>query len=829
MSKQLNKKELIKYVDVIIPLALPKLLSYQLKVGSKLNIGQRVLVNIGKKKQYSAIVFRVHQQKPSYKTKEVLEILDNKPIVNIKQLELWAWVSRYYMTTLGEVMIAGLPNSLKLNSESMYLPSLKKYIDKDLSVLKPSEQKIVDALEHNQQMNLKEISDLLQIKYPHVYIKNLLNLGWIKAYEAHQEKYRIKTIQKINLHSSIKKDEQLLKEAFNKLSKAPKQEELLLKFLQLNQDLSGKSVIKKKLLSDSNLSAAVLKGLVDKNILEIENIEDSRIKDVSNIEKKMPNLSDLQSIAFNKIENYFKNGTSLLLHGVTGSGKTEIYIQLIAQELKKNKKILYLLPEIAITTQIIQRLQSFFGNRVCVYHSRFSLAERTELWYSMMNEKLHQYDIILGARSAIFLPFKDLGLIIVDEEHETSYKQIDPSPRYNARDVASKMAQIHNAKLLLGSATPSMEMMELVEQKKIGYVVLDKRYHGVSMPEIQCADLKVAHRKKKMRGIFTPFLLEAIQDTLRENKQVILFQNRRGYAPREMCMVCSWTPMCKKCDVSLTVHKYNPVMKCHYCGYTTKQVEICGACGSPKMSKLGIGTQKIEEELFKHLGKEIRVKRMDWDSTRKKTSFQNIIDQFEQKEIDILVGTQMVSKGLDFDHVGLVGVIQADDLLHYPDFRSYERCFQLLTQVSGRSGRKNERGKVILQTFDPNHWVLKKVMEYDFKSLYKQELTDRKHFKYPPYFKLIKLVLMHKNSSYLIAGANDLSIVLKKRLGERVLGPEFTIIPRINNYYKQQILLKVENALSLSKVKEFVQLSINGWSSKEGNKSIRVKVDVDPI
>ena len=829
MSKQLNKKELIKYVDVIIPLALPKLLCYQLKVGSKLNIGQRVLVNIGKKKQYSAIVFRVHQQKPSYKTKEVLEILDNEPIVNIKQLELWTWISRYYMSTLGEVMMASLPNSFKLSSESIYLPSLQKYSDEQLSVLKPIEQKIVDALEHNQQMNLKEISETLQIKHPQIHIKNLLNLGWIQDYESHQEKYRIKTIQKINLHSSIKKDEQLLKDAFNKLSKAPKQEELLLKFLQLNQDLLGKSVIKKKLLSDSNLSAAVLKGLVDKNILEIENIEDSRIRDVSNISKKMPNLSDLQSIAFNKIENYFNNGTSLLLHGVTGSGKTEIYIQLIAQELKKNKKILYLLPEIAITTQIIQRLQSFFGNRVGVYHSRFSLAERTELWYSMMNEKLHQYDIILGARSAIFLPFKDLGLIIVDEEHETSYKQIDPSPRYNARDVASKMAQIHNAKLLLGSATPSMEMMELVEQKKIGYVVLDKRYHGVSMPEIQCADLKVAHRKKKMRGIFTPFLLEAIQDTLRENKQVILFQNRRGYAPREMCMVCSWTPMCKKCDVSLTVHKYNPVMKCHYCGYTTKQVEICGACGSPKMSKLGIGTQKIEEELFKHLGKEIRVKRMDWDSTRKKTSFQNIIDQFEQKEIDILVGTQMVSKGLDFDHVGLVGVIQADDLLHYPDFRSYERCFQLLTQVSGRSGRKNERGKVILQTFDPNHWVIKKVMEYDFKSLYKQELADRKHFKYPPYFKLIKLILMHKNSSYLIAGANDLSIVLKKRLGERVLGPEFTIIPRINNYYKQQILLKVENALSLTKVKEFVQLSINGWSSKEGSKSIKVKVDVDPI
>ena len=829
MSQQLNNKEIINFVDVIIPIAVPNLLSYHLKFGMRLTIGQRVLVNVGKKKQYSAIVFRVHQQKPSYKTKEVLEVIDNEPSVNLKQLELWAWISRYYMTTMGEVMIAGLPNSLKLNSESMYLPSLKKYSDKELSVLKPSEQKIVDALEHNQQMNLKEISELLQIKYPHVYIKKLLNLGWIQDYEAHQEKYRVKTIQKINLHSSLKKDKRLLEDAFNKLSKAPKQEELLLKFLQLNQDLSGKSVIKKKLLSDSNLSAAVLKGLIDKNILEIENIEDSRIKDLSNISKKMPVLSDSQSLAFKKVDNYFKNGTSLLLHGVTGSGKTEIFIQLIDQQLKKNKKVLYLLPEIAITTQIIQRLQSFFGNRVGVYHSRFSLAERTELWYSMMNEKLHQYDIILGARSAIFLPFKDLGLIIVDEEHETSYKQIDPSPRYNARDVASKMAQIHNSKLLLGSATPSMEMMELVEQKKIGYVVLDKRYHDVSMPEIQCADLKVAHKKKKMRGIFTPLLLDAIQDTIRENKQVILFQNRRGYAPREMCMVCSWTPMCKKCDVSLTVHKYNPIMKCHYCGYSIKQVENCGACGSPKMSNLGIGTQKIEEELFKHLGKEIRVKRMDWDTTRKKSSFQNIIDQFEQKEIDILVGTQMVSKGLDFDHVGLVGVMQADDLLHFPDFRAYERCFQLLTQVSGRSGRKNERGRVILQTFDPYHWVIKKVMEYDFKSLYKQELADRKHFKYPPYFKLIKLVLIHKNSSYLVEGANNLTIELKKRLGERVLGPEFTIIPRINNYYNQQILLKIENALALSKVKEFVQLTINLWSKKEGSKSIRVKVDVDPM
>lgn len=829
MSKEISNSETPLYVDLIIPIAVPKLLSYHLSQGTIVNVGQRVLVNVGKNKQYSAIVYSVHSNKPSYLTKQVLEVLDNEPIVNSKQLELWAWISRYYMTTMGEVMMAGLPNSLKLQSESTYLPSLKTYSDKDLSILKPNEQIIVDVLEKNNQMNLKEISEILQIKSPHIYLKNLLKLGWIQCYESHQEKYRPKTVSKVNLHSRLKKDNTLLEEAFKNLSRAPKQEELLLKFLHLNQELSGKSILKKKLLNASNHSAAVLKGLIDKNILELENIEDSRIKDVSEPSKKMPILSKFQENAFNEVNQYFKKGSSLLLHGVTGSGKTEIYIQLIGQQLKNNKKVLYLLPEIAITTQIIQRLQSFFGNRVGIYHSRFNLGERTELWYSMMNEKLHQYDIILGARSSVFLPFKDLGLIIVDEEHESSYKQIDPAPRYHARDVASKMSQIHNAKLLLGSATPSMEMMELVEQTKIGYVVLDKRYHDVAMPEIQCADLKVAHKKRKMQGIFTPILLEEIRNTLKNNKQVILFQNRRGYAPREMCMVCSWTPMCINCDVSLTVHKYNPVMKCHYCGYSIKQVENCKACGSPEMSKLGIGTQKIEEELFKHLGTEIRVKRMDWDTTRKKSSFQNIIDQFEQKEIDILVGTQMVSKGLDFDHVGLVGVLQADDLLHYPDFRAYERCFQLLTQVSGRSGRKNERGKVILQTFDPYHWVIKKVMDYDFKSLYKQELADRKLFKYPPYYKLIKLLLLHKNSSYLLAGANSLGKVLKKRLGDRVLGPEFTIIPRINNYYNQQILLKVENTLSLTKVKEYVQLSINRWSKAEGSKSIRVKIDVDPM
>ena len=829
IPKSGNEVVKITYVDLILPLAMPKLLTYQLSHLQKVQVGQRVLVHVGKKKEYAAIVNKIHNNKPDYTTKEVIDVLAEAPIVHLKQLELWAWMSRYYMTSMGEIMIAGLPTSLKLQSESVYMPSAKSYNDKELSILKPQEQAIVDALEHNQQMSLKEISELLKIKFPHSYIQNLLNNGWLMVYESHTEKYRPKTVQKINLSSKYLKNETLLETVFKELSRAPKQEALLLKFLQLKQDLGHKAILKKKLLKAANASPSVLKALIDRKVLISENNQVGRIIDNNTTKIKMPILSNHQKKAEKEVSSLFTKDQKVLLHGVTGSGKTEIYIHLIEKQLKKNKKVLYLLPEIAITTQIIQRLQSYFGKKVGVYHSRVNISERTELWYAMMDEKLHKYDIILGARSSVFLPFKNLGLIIVDEEHESSYKQFDPSPRYHARDVASKLSQMYQANLLLGSATPSMEMMHLVKEKKIGYVVLDKRFHDIPMPEIQCADLKQAYKKRKMVGIFTPLLLENIQSTLKANKQVILFQNRRGYAPREMCMVCSWTPTCKKCDVSLTIHKYQPILKCHYCGYSTKQIEHCGACGSPEVTMLGIGTQKIEEELIKHLGDGIKIKRMDWDTTRKKASFQNIIDQFEQKEIDILVGTQMVSKGLDFDHVGLVGVLQADDLLHYPDFRAYERCFQLLTQVSGRSGRKNERGKVVLQTFDPYHWVIKKVIEYDFKSLYKQELADRKHFNYPPYYKLIKLVLLHKKSGYLFTGAHQLTHQLKKQLGDRVLGPEFTIIPRINTYYQQQILLKVENKLSMTKVKEFVQSTIDMWGKEDYSKSIRVKIDVDPM
>ena len=815
------------YVDVIVPLALPKILTYRCDDQESIQTGLRVIVQVAKK-QYTGIVYTTNQKPPSYKTKPIVAILDEKPILQTEQLQLWSWISRYYMCSLGELMIAGIPNALKLQSDTYYITSCN-FEEEDLSTYKENEQIILEALHHNNRLSLAEIIDILKVKYPHPYLKSLLNKGKITLYEELSDGYAEKKISKINLSPKLKEDDESMKQAFDQLTRAPKQEALFLHFLHRFQDVGEKPISKKKLLTSSSSSPAVLKGLIDKKILIQYEEEIGRISGFKGETKKLPELSSAQHTAFESVTTLFIENQKVLLHGVTGSGKTEIYIHLIEQQLKNKKKVLYLLPEIAITTQIIQRLQSYFGNRVGIYHSRFSMAERTELWYDLLEEKFQHYDVILGARSAVFLPLKNLGLVIVDEEHEQSYKQFDPSPRYHAREVASKLADIHSAQLLLGSATPSIEMMQLVNEKKIGYVTLKERFHQVPMPEIQFADLKRAHQKKEMKGAFSSFLLEQVEETLKANKQVILFQNRRGYAPRQLCTTCGWIPMCKKCDVSMTLHKYQPIMKCHYCGYTTKKVEKCGACGSHDIKQMGLGTQKIEEEITNYFGDQYSVKRMDWDTTRKKSSFQLIIDQFEQKEIDILIGTQMVSKGLDFEHVGLVGVMQADDLLFYPDFRAFERSFQLLTQVSGRSGRKNERGKVILQSYDPHHWILQKVMEYNDEAFYKQELADRKHFNYPPFYHLIHLTLLHKRVEVLSEGSRELGKRLKKKLGNRVLGPEFTIIPRINTYYQHQFIIKLEKSLSYSKLKKYLKDEIDRWNAEKSHKSIRVKIDVDPM
>jgi len=815
------------YVDVVVPLALPKILTYHIDDPKPIQIGLRVIVQVSKK-QYTGVIYAIDQRSPSYKTKPILTVLDEKPILIPEQLQLWSWISRYYMCTLGELMIAGMPNALKLQSDTYYIISCN-IEEEDLYTFKENEQIILKALHHNNRLSLAEIEDIIKVKYPHHYLKSLLDKGKIKLNEEISEAYAKKKISKVTLSKKLNEDDESMKQAFAQLVRAPKQEALFLHFLHLFQNVGEKPILKKKLLSSSSSSPAVLKGLIDKKILIQFEEEIGRISVYNGEIKKLPELSSAQRTAFESLSAQFKEHQKVLLHGVTGSGKTEIYIHLIEKQLKSQKKVLYLLPEIAITTQIIQRLQSYFGSRVGIYHSRFSMAERTELWYDLLDEKFQQYDVVLGARSAVFLPLKNLGLVIIDEEHEQSYKQFDPSPRYHAREVASKLADIHSAQLLLGSATPSIEMMQLVNEEKIGYVTLKERFHQVPMPEIQFADMKRAHQKKEMNGVFSNFLLEQIEETLKDNKQVILFQNRRGYSPRQLCTSCGWIPMCKKCDVSMTLHKYQPIMKCHYCGYTTKKVEKCGACGSHDIKQIGLGTQKIEEEITNHFGNNYSVKRMDWDTTRKKSSFQLIIDQFEQKEIDILIGTQMVSKGLDFEHVGLVGVLQADDLLFYPDFRAFERSFQLLTQVSGRSGRKNERGKVILQSFDPQHWILQNVMEYNDEAFYKQELADRKYFNYPPFYHLINLTLLHKRLEVLSEGSRELGKRLKKKLGNRVLGPEFTIIPRINTYYRHQFIIKLEKSLSYVKLKKYLKDEIDRWNTEKSHKLIRVKIDVDPM
>ena len=815
------------YVDVVVPLALPKILTYHIDDPKPIQIGLRVIVQVSKK-QYTGVIYAIDQRSPSYKTKPILTVLDEKPILIPEQLQLWSWISRYYMCTLGELMIAGMPNALKLQSDTYYIISCN-IEEEDLYTFKENEQIILKALHHNNRLSLAEIEDIIKVKYPHHYLKSLLDKGKIKLNEEISEAYAKKKISKVTLSKKLNEDDESMKQAFAQLVRAPKQEALFLHFLHRFQNVGEKPILKKKLLSSSSSSPAVLKGLIDKKILIQFEEEIGRISVYNGEIKKLPELSSAQRTAFESLSAQFKEYQKVLLHGVTGSGKTEIYIHLIEKQLKSQKKVLYLLPEIAITTQIIQRLQSYFGSRVGIYHSRFSMAERTELWYDLLDEKFQKYDVVLGARSAVFLPLKNLGLVIIDEEHEQSYKQFDPSPRYHAREVASKLADIHSAQLLLGSATPSIEMMQLVNEEKIGYVTLKERFHQVPMPEIQFADMKRAHQKKEMNGVFSNFLLEQIEETLKDNKQVILFQNRRGYSPRQLCTSCGWIPMCKKCDVSMTLHKYQPIMKCHYCGYTTKKVEKCGACGSHDIKQIGLGTQKIEEEITNHFGNNYSVKRMDWDTTRKKSSFQLIIDQFEQKEIDILIGTQMVSKGLDFEHVGLVGVLQADDLLFYPDFRAFERSFQLLTQVSGRSGRKNERGKVILQSFDPHHWILQNVMEYNDEAFYKQELADRKHFNYPPFYHLINLTLLHKRLEVLSEGSRELGKRLKKKLGNRVLGPEFTIIPRINTYYRHQFIIKLEKSLSYVKLKKYLKDEIDRWNTEKSHKLIRVKIDVDPM
>lgn len=822
-----------KFVDVILPLALPNTFSYRVPYewNDAITEGQRVIVQFGKgNKQYSAIVAKVHTQPPEkYQAKYLEAILDELPIIHPIQFKFWEWISDYYMAHIGEVMVTALPGGLRLASETRVLlhPNYQEVVNN----LSDDEFLVVEALEVRNVLDLNEISQILGVKYVQPKIKALIEKRAVMVEEEIKQRYKPKLVDYVQLTAEAQKEENL-KHIFDSLEKAPRQLELLMTYIQLSNLYSNspKEVKKIELQKAMSTTSSLVNELVKKGVFEIYKVEAGRLA-LGTASDPIKALNLHQEKALAEIKTSFESKPVVLLHGVTSSGKTEIYIQLIKEAIDRGEQVLYLLPEIALTTQIVTRLQAIFGERVGVFHSRFNENERVEVWNNVLKFNAGHYEdfqIILGARSALFLPFSKLGLVIVDEEHESTFKQYDPAPRYQARDASIVLANMHHAKVLLGSATPSVESYRNAQEGKYGLVTLNKRHGEIQMPEILCADVKEATRKKKMNSHFTPELLKMMEEYLEEGKQIILFQNRRGYSPILMCETCGNAPQCVNCDVSLTYHKYKRELNCHYCGHHTPLPTACPSCGDTNLQVKGFGTEKIEEELAIYLPT-AKIARMDLDTTRAKKAYHQIITAFEEKEIDILVGTQMVTKGLDFENVGLVGVLNADNMLNFPDFRAFERSYQLMSQVAGRAGRKGKRGQVLIQTYNPDHQIIRQVIDHDYMSMYKNELIDRRNFHYPPFYRLIKLTLKHRDAQKLLNAAKHLGSKLTAQFGSRIIGPEAPSIARIRNFYHQNIMLKLEKEASVKKSKEILRVVLQEFAVNPEYKSIRVVVDVDPV
>ena len=817
------------FADVILPIPIPKLFTYHIpqNLTDEIKPGKRIVVQFGQKKIYSALVKNIHSNKPSlYKTKDIISVLDNEPIINNIQFLFWQWISEYYMCSLGEVYKAALPSGLKLESETKILPNINF---SDFSNFSENEELIFNALESKNVLTIKETNLLTERKNSLPIIKSLLDKKAIFVEEKLKDTYKPKIEKYVSLKSEITNEE--LNNIFDKLSKAQKQLELLMAYIKLSnffQPNATTEIKKSDLLKIPNASQQAYTSLIKKNIFTEHKKEISRILNTNKVISEKNILNTYQQKALKEIKENFETKDVVLLHGVTSSGKTEIYIHLINETIKAGKQILYLLPEIALTTQIISRLKNVFGEKIGVYHSKFNDFERVEIWNNILDKNNeNKYDIVLGVRSSIFLPFSNLGLIIVDEEHENTYKQFDPAPRYNARDAAIVLAKLHNAKTLLGTATPSIETFYNTKNDKFALVELKHRYKNIEMPEIIVADIHRATLKKQMKSIFTPTLLENIQLALDKNKQIILFQNRRGFSPYLQCATCGWIPRCKNCDVSLTYHKHSNSLVCHYCGYTTKVNQTCEACGSSTMQTKGFGTEKIEEEISIFFP-DAKVARMDLDSTRSKNAYQKIIQNFENHNIDILIGTQMISKGLDFDDVEVVGILNADSMLYYPDFRAYERSYQLMSQVSGRAGRKNKRGKVIIQTTKPDHKIIKNVIDNDYIGMFNSELIDRKQFRYPPFTRIIKITLKHKNIETLNRASQKFADELKQTFGNRIVGPQSPIINKIQLFYLKTILIKIEKTKSIAKTKQIISKSAIKINTIDNYKNLHIIIDVDP-
>lgn len=818
-----------KYVDVIVPLPIAGQYTYSLPEGwdEMVKEGCRVVVPFGRKKYYTAIITKVHETPPEeYETKDVAEILDERPVLLARQYAFWKWMADYYLCTLGDVYKAALPSGMKLESETVvvYNPDFEA-----VEPLTEREQSVMNLLSAETEQCITQLEKSSGIRQILPVIKSLLEKEAVKVKEELKRSYKPRTEARVRLTPGMQ-DEEKLRGLFDGLARAPKQLAVLMKYIELSGwGTSGtdlKEVTRKSLLEASGASSAILNGLTGKGIFELYYQEVGRLaKGVCNTVSLNP-LNPAQQQAYYSVLSLFATKNVCLLHGVTSSGKTEIYIHLIDQVLKSGKQVLYLLPEIALTTQITERLKRVFGNRLGIYHSKFPDAERVEIWQKQLSEQ--DYDVILGVRSSVFLPFRRLGLVIVDEEHETTYKQQDPAPRYHARSAAIMLASVFGAKTLLGTATPSIETYYNARQGKYGLVELTERYQNIRLPQIELVDIKELARKKRMTAQFSPLLLQKIREALEHKEQVILFQNRRGFAPMIECRTCGWVPRCRNCDVSLTYHKGMNQLTCHYCGYTYQVPKSCPACGGVELVNRGFGTEKIEDDI-RTVFPEARVARMDLDTTRTRTAYERIIADFEEGKTDILIGTQMVSKGLDFDRVSVVGILNADSMLNYPDFRSYERAFQLMAQVAGRAGRRNKQGLVVLQTKSPDLPLIHQVMSNDYFRMYSEQLEERELFKYPPFYRLVYVYLKHRKEDVLDQAAELMASCLRKGLGERVLGPDKPPVSRIQTLFIKKIVVKIELDASLAKVRAYLQQVQRFLTEDERFRSLLVYYDVDPM
>jgi len=813
------------FIDVILPIPLEHLFTYSITKAESgfLKRGMRVAVPFGKSKLYTALVYNVHQITPEvYEAKSIHQILDESSIVTEQQIKLWHWISKYYMCTLGDVLRAALPSAFLLESESIVTLNKDTLIND--SLLKDDAFLIYEALQYQSTLRIQDIVKILDKKNVLPVLKQMLETEVIKIEEEIYEKYKPKLVRYVRLNKEFNSDLGL-QNLLEKLSRAPKQKEIVVTYFSL-ATISKKPIKVSDLVLKSKASSTQIKVLIDKQVFEEFHIQTDRVLYSGEEKRTLKTLNNHQIDTLGKINKSFVNQNVTLLNGVTSSGKTEIYVKLIETVLNQQKQVLYLVPEIALTTQLVSRLQNYFGEKVIVYHSKYSLNERVEVWKKVL-QKSDKAQIILGARSSVLLPFSNLGLIIVDEEHEQSYKQFDPAPRYHARDTAIVLANICKAKTLLGSATPSIESyFNAIKEKKYGFAELNLRYNNVLMPEIELVDIKDKHKRKRMKGHFSDRLIEEIKEALDNNFQIILFQNRRGFSPIVECNTCGHSPQCPNCDVSLTYHQYTKQLRCHYCGYKMAMLINCLACGSAELDSKGFGTEQIEEEV-KLLFPNNKVARMDLDTTRGKYGYEKIITAFEQHEIDILVGTQMLTKGLDFRNVKLVGIMNADNMLNFPDFRAHERSYQLMQQVAGRAGRTDERGKVLIQTYNPYHKILQQVSNNDYVSMYNEQLDERYNYKYPPIYRLIKITLKHRDYNKVNDGAEWLAKLLRQLFAQYVLGPEFPPVSRIRNQYHKNILIKIPKNQSLEKTKEAILKARNSFLSIKDFRPIKVILNVD--